>query len=240
MKNLEKLNQLLEQEQCEFVGIEDGFTGSTADGCLRLIYLMNDCVESFLVLKNARMTGNYRKGYEGELEASLERQGKDYVLVVHQGESLFTVFFEDVLFECQLYDYGSVGHFWVKGHENLRVLEYQIAILRDKYDYLGEEFCNQEERKLAALRDFPPFMKLMTSISSSLPKRRERYQIVLVVSFCAFPSTKVKPLPQQSGLSSQAKVVSVLPPPVVAKNMTCRVRSSMLSQSSRPISLIRR
>ena len=43
MKNLEKLNQLLEQEQCEFVGIEDGFTGSTADGCLRLIYLMNDC-----------------------------------------------------------------------------------------------------------------------------------------------------------------------------------------------------
>lgn len=65
MKNLEKLNQLLEQEQCEFVGIEDGFTGSTADGCLRLIYLMNDCVESFLVLKNARMTGNYRKGYEG-------------------------------------------------------------------------------------------------------------------------------------------------------------------------------
>ena len=156
MKNLEKLNQLLEQEQCEFVGIEDGFTGSTADGCLRLIYLMNDCVESFLVLKNARMTGNYRKGYEGELEASLERQGKDYVLVVHQGESLFTVFFEDVLFECQLYDYGSVGHFWVKGHENLRVLEYQIAILRDKYDYLGEEFCNQEERKLAALRDFPP------------------------------------------------------------------------------------
>lgn len=153
---LEKLNQLLEQEQCEFVGIEDGFTGSTADGCLRLIYLMNDCVESFLVLKNARMTGNYRKGYEGELEASVERQGEDYVLVVHQGESLFTVFFEDVLFECQLYDYGSVGHFWVKGHENLRVLEYQIVILRDKYDYLGAEFCNQEERKLAALRDFPP------------------------------------------------------------------------------------
>ena len=36
------------------------------------------------------------------------------------------------------------------------MLEYQIAILRDKYDYLGEEFCNQEERKLAVLRDFPP------------------------------------------------------------------------------------
>lgn len=161
MKNhLDKLNQLLEQEQCEFAGMKDGFTGCTPDGTLRLIYLMNDCVESFLVLKNARMTGNYRIGYEGTLKASIERQGKDYVLVVHQGETLFTVFFEDILFEYQLYDYGNIGHFWVKKYENLRVLEYQIAILRDKYDYLGEEFCNQEERKLAMLRDFPPLNDL--------------------------------------------------------------------------------
>lgn len=27
----------------------------------------------------------------------------------------------------------------MKKYENLRVLEYQIEILRDKYDYLGEE-----------------------------------------------------------------------------------------------------
>ena len=35
-------------------------------------------------------------------------------------------------------------------------MEYQIAILRDKYDYLGEEFCNEQEKELAMLRDFPP------------------------------------------------------------------------------------
>lgn len=49
--NFEKLNLLLEQEQCEFVDIPDGFTGQTESGELRLIYLMNDAVESFLVLK---------------------------------------------------------------------------------------------------------------------------------------------------------------------------------------------
>ena len=46
--NFEKLNLLLEQEQCEFVDIPDGFTGQTESGELRLIYLMNDAVESFL------------------------------------------------------------------------------------------------------------------------------------------------------------------------------------------------
>ena len=44
----------------------------------------------------------------------------------------------------------------MKGYENLRVMEYQIAILRDKYEYLGEKYCTEQERKLAMLRDFPP------------------------------------------------------------------------------------
>ena len=35
--NFEKLNLLLEQEQCEFVDIPDGFTGQTESGELRLI-----------------------------------------------------------------------------------------------------------------------------------------------------------------------------------------------------------
>ena len=44
----------------------------------------------------------------------------------------------------------------MEGYENLRVMEYQIAILRDKYEYLGEKYCTEQERKLAMLRDFPP------------------------------------------------------------------------------------
>ena len=159
--NFEKLNLLLEQEQCEFVDIPDSFTGQTESGELRLIYLMNDAVESFLILKNARMTGNYVRDYEGEFEGSIEKADRDlceaeYILVIHQGQNVFTVFFEDILLETQLYNYGELGHFWVKGYENLRVMEYQIAILRDKYEYLGEKYCTEYEGKLAMLRDFPP------------------------------------------------------------------------------------
>ena len=169
--NFEKLNLLLEQEQCEFVDIPDSFTGQTESGELRLIYLMNDAVESFLILKNARMTGNYVRDYEGEFEGSVEKADRDlceaeYILVIHQGRNVFTVFFEDILLETHLYNYGELGHFWVKGYEYLRQLEYKIAILGDKWEYLGEDCCSEEEKKLASLREFPPLSYLFYPAAS--------------------------------------------------------------------------
>ena len=146
-ETLEKLAQLLEQDQFELlipekIRTESGRISDKASASMDipLVYLMNDAVESFLVLKNARMTGNYVRDYEGEFEGSVEKADWDlceaeYILVIHQGQNVFTVFFEDILLETQLYNYGELGHFWVKGYENLRVMEYQ---------------------KLAMLRDFPP------------------------------------------------------------------------------------
>ncbi|MFQ9394249.1 MAG: DUF3878 family protein [Lachnospiraceae bacterium] len=52
-----------------------------------------------------------------------------------------TVFFEALSLEVNCYDYGEVGHFWMKGWEYLRLLEYRLAILRDKRDYLGRAFA---------------------------------------------------------------------------------------------------
>lgn len=46
------------------------------------------------------------------------------------------------------------GHFWVKDTEYLRNIEYKIAIVRDKREYLGEEYCNNQELKLAHLSVF--------------------------------------------------------------------------------------
>lgn len=140
-----KLAQLIEQDQFEL--LTDSF---------RLVYLMNDAVESFLVFENARMTGYYDPKYEGELEASLEEEKGGYALIVRQGETVFTIFFEKLSMEVHLYNYGETGHFWVQGYEYLRQIEYKIAILRDKYRYLGAEFCNEKEQKLASLADFPP------------------------------------------------------------------------------------
>ena len=126
------------------------------NGRIRLVYLMNDAVESFLVFGNARMTGVYKPDYEGEILADLSRQGREYILVVHQDDSVVTLFFETLILEKHLYDYSQIGHFWVKGYEYLRQLEYRLAILRDKYDYIGGDSCNPLEEKLSALVEFPP------------------------------------------------------------------------------------
>ena len=130
-----KLGEVLEQGQFELLFTEEK---------LRLVYLMNDAVESFLVFENARMTGQYREDYEGELEAELsvtEEPEESYVLVVHQGETVVTIFFEDLSEEVHLYDYGEIGHFWVKGAEYLRQIEYKIAIVRDKLDFPPLNHC---------------------------------------------------------------------------------------------------
>lgn len=147
------LQELLEQNQFELL-----LSGEQDEKDIRLVYLMNDAVESFLVFRNACMTGAYKSDYEGELEFSLSHDEKreEYVLSVWQGDSVATVLFQRLELEVHLYEYGGTAHFWVPGYEYLRQLEYRIAIMRDKLDYLGEEFCTEGERKLAMLTDFPP------------------------------------------------------------------------------------
>ena len=155
----DKLKELLAQDQFEVLLDEENKEEKQE---IRLVYLMNDAVESFLVFHEARLTGEYRKEYEGELVSSLSEKEKDeipgprYVLVVHQGETVVTVFFEALSLEVNCYDYGEVGHCWMKGWEYLRLLEYRLAILRDKRDYLGESFCSREEVALSELTAFPP------------------------------------------------------------------------------------
>ena len=149
----EKLKLLLEQGEFELLEDE---TGKKQERRYRLVYLMNDAVESFLILENCRMTGEYQAGYEGEIETKLQTYDNEYVLVIHQGDSVCTLLFTGLSEEVHLYNYGEIGHFWIKGYEYLRQLEYTFAILRDKQEYLGEKYCNRREQKLAALADFPP------------------------------------------------------------------------------------
>ena len=162
----EKLADLLEQGQFELLNLPVGDERKKPSD-IRLVYMMNDTAESFLVFHEAVLTGNYLPDYEGELSASLDKEETDntdaegeekgrYILAVHQGDTVCTLFFKDISLECELYDYGEIGHFWVKGYEYLRQLEYTFAILRDKQEYLGEKYCNRREQKLAALADFPP------------------------------------------------------------------------------------
>ena len=155
----EMLEELLEQEQFELLFSEEAQPQrgeKQSPGDIRLVYLMNDAVESFLIFKNARLTGSYISDYEGPLKSSLSQEENQYILVVWQGANAVTLFFEKLELEVHLYNYGEIAHFWVPGYEYLRQLEYRIAIARDKLDYLGEEFCTKEEQRLVQLADFPP------------------------------------------------------------------------------------
>ena len=150
------LAELLQQEQFELLISEEDQTDHSVETDIRLVYLMNDAVESFLIFRDARLTGSYLENYEGPLKSSLSQEGDEYILVVWQGENVVTLFFRMLDLEVYLYNYGEIGHFWVPGYEYLRQLEYRIAIARDKLEYLGEEFCTEEERALVQLADFPP------------------------------------------------------------------------------------
>ena len=143
------LEELLEQDQFELLPAKEG------DMERRLVYLMNDAVESFLVFRGAALTGHYLEDYEGALTWSMSRDATRYVLVVRQGDNAVTLLFENLDLEVHLYNYGEIAHFWVPEYEYLRQLEYRIAILRDKCEYLGPEYCTPEERRLAHLAYFP-------------------------------------------------------------------------------------
>ena len=86
-----------------------------------------------------------------------------YMLIVNQGnKNIFTIKFSRLELRTYLFNYGSMGHFWIKGYEYLRQLEYQLADIRDKYRYLGEEVCNDAERVLMKLADFPPIKRFQS------------------------------------------------------------------------------
>lgn len=61
------LEELLEQDQFELLPSKE------CDTERRLVYLMNDAVESFLVFRGAALTGHYLEDYEGALTWSISR-----------------------------------------------------------------------------------------------------------------------------------------------------------------------
>ncbi|WP_455716242.1 DUF3878 family protein [Anaerosporobacter sp.] len=122
-----------------------------------VVYMMNDAIESFLVFDNAVLTGEYENDNEDTIEGSLDRIGEDYMLIVRQGESnTFTIRFSKLKLENNLYQYHNIGHFWVKGDEYLRQITYRLGILQDKYAFLGDKVCNQEELTLLSFYEFAP------------------------------------------------------------------------------------
>lgn len=145
-----KLAQILEEKVLEIWQGENGDYYAA--------YLMNDAVESFLVFSQARMVGEFQWGLEAVTQASLAVEEDSYVLAVQQGgKNSFIIRFKELKFEYHLYRYHGIAHVWVKGQEHWRQLVYRLGIVKDKYQFLGEEYCSSEEKELLPLLEFAPF-----------------------------------------------------------------------------------
>ena len=133
-------------------------------------YLMNDAVESYFVFEQSVMTGSYKE-LECEQTASIVHDDNGYMLIVNQsGENRFTIRFTNLHMQTTCFDYGCMGHFWVKGQEQWRQLVYIIGTIYEKYDYLGETYCNKSEKELLRLVEFPPF-RMWSPIHESLEEK---------------------------------------------------------------------
>ncbi|MGN0482349.1 MAG: DUF3878 family protein [Lachnospiraceae bacterium] len=147
------LQELIAQNEFELLLPKEKEKNKMQD--LKLVYQMNDTVESFLIFREAIWTGNYKEEYKGKLKADFHEDGDRSVLTVRQGDSVLTLFYRKLDFEVHLYNYGDACHFWVPRYENLRQLEFRIAVLWDKYTYLGEAYCTEGEKQLVHLADVP-------------------------------------------------------------------------------------
>lgn len=99
----QKLDLLLSQGSFELVNYQPD--QKVQD--LKLVYLMNDAAESFLVFQKARLTGEYLPDFDGDLSASLSEDEHGYVLVLHQDSTVCTLFFQNLTLETHLFDYGK-------------------------------------------------------------------------------------------------------------------------------------
>lgn len=154
MQALEKLMHVFEYNVFELCGPFEN-AGRTD---YYVPYMMNDAVEDYLILKNCRIVGEFLADTELPQAAQIAENEDGYVLAVRQGdENAFTLYFDDVEESVQCYQYHEIGHFWVVGQEQWRQLVYMIGTIHDKYTFLGEAFCNEQEMELLHLVEFAPF-----------------------------------------------------------------------------------
>lgn len=123
-------------------------------------YMLNDALECYLVFTGAAMQGEYQDEPEAECDLEFVEEEERKCLIIRQGEqNTCTLWFEEVHRELSLYRFHEIGHFWEPGAEQWRRLVYIIGTMEDKYLFMGEEACNEQELELIPLIQFTPFYR---------------------------------------------------------------------------------
>jgi len=126
------------------------------DGKCRLVYLMNDAAESFLVFEEAVVTGFCDKKIMDN-HAVLDLYKEGYILSVNQGgENAFTIRFRNMSFEIKLYDYGDIGHFWIEDEILYQIIHRERRIELAMEGARPWDLGRGKEAGLPSLADFEP------------------------------------------------------------------------------------
>lgn len=126
---------------------------------LRIPYLMNDTVECYLLLRDARVTGCFEKfPGMGAAANGIYEDGKRAVIVRQKNGSVFTVWYEKApVFAADCYQYHQIMHYRGKGSPHLKRQAAIVSAICDKRRYIGSFVCNDTERELCDLIGFTPF-----------------------------------------------------------------------------------
>ena len=123
-------------------------------------YMMNDAAESYFMMEECHITGEYQPEETENTSAELITEETGYALIVRQASgNVFTLWFANLRWKEHFYQYHGIGHFWRKGQEQWRQLVYMAGTLHDKCVYLGDEACSEKEKALFHLIEFGPFRK---------------------------------------------------------------------------------
>jgi hypothetical protein len=122
-------------------------------------YIMNDAVECYLTVENAVLKGDYHSEEEIISASLVLGSEKGYGLILHQQDNVMTLWFDNLHVHEACFKYHEIGHFWVKGQEQWRMLVYMVGTIADKYMYMGKEYCNETECFIQSLIYFAPFRR---------------------------------------------------------------------------------
>lgn len=146
------VERLLEEAESElWQSVED------SKDSYRWTFMYNDSVESYVLLEDVFITGEYQKE-ELCTQLRLCQAGNRKGISGRQQQSgvAFCVWFNKATFRAKLYSYHEIGHFWINGWEQWRQLVYELGIIEDKKRYISETACSKREIELLGLMEFAP------------------------------------------------------------------------------------
>lgn len=121
-------------------------------------YMMNDAVEYYLIFHGCRIEGIKKTDFSEQTTVQMIQEANmNKLLFLEPDGTEVILWYETCESSLSFYQYHRIGHFWKAGQEQWRQLVYMVGTVFDKYAYLGEAFCNEQEKELLPLITFAPF-----------------------------------------------------------------------------------